>query len=254
MTPPPQFSLRCDANSQLYAPVLQDVKCLGYCAEMKQPEGWPDRLTRVVAGEVRRWRETRGLSAQRLADKCEVLGLPVRRSTISNLESGRRDSVTLAELLIFARALDVAPAALIAPVGWLDTVEVLPGRFLAPYDAVRWLDGEADLQDIDGKLTAVEADGDLDPLYLFRYHAELIGQWRAAITMHANIQGLIQDLAGTPHEGQVDDLSRMLATSSSNLQNELRELRWTRTRMRRIGLSLPPLPSGLAFIDEEGDR
>lgn len=179
--------------------------------------------------------------------------MPVRRSTISNLESGRRDSVTLAELLVFARALDVAPVALIAPVGWLDAVEVLPGQFLAPFDSVRWLDGEVALRDVDGKLMTVEPEGDADPLYLFRYHADLIGQWRAEMTMRAGIQSVALDLIGTPAEGRLDDLSSKLAASASDtLKNEVRELRWARNTMRRMGLKLPPLPAALAFVDEDG--
>jgi transcriptional regulator with XRE-family HTH domain len=103
--------------------------------------GWPDRFVRTVAGEVRRYRKQARMSAQQLSDRCEALGLPIKRSVLANLESGRRTTISVPELLILAEALGVVPMLLLFPLGREETVEVLPGRQVDPWDAVRWFDG-----------------------------------------------------------------------------------------------------------------
>ncbi|MFE7930768.1 helix-turn-helix domain-containing protein [Streptomyces sp. NPDC057456] len=91
---------------------------------------------------MRRHRQAQGMSAQRLADRCAQLGMPtLQRTVIANLESGRRDTVTLAEVLVLAEALGVAPAALVFPVGYAETVEHLPGQEAEPLAALDWFNG-----------------------------------------------------------------------------------------------------------------
>ena len=79
---------------------------------------------------------------QKLADKTEELGMPIPRSVLANLESGRRDTVSVAEVLVLAAALDVAPIELICPVGFDKQTEMLPGRMMDPLSAMRWFTGE----------------------------------------------------------------------------------------------------------------
>ncbi|OHV45006.1 hypothetical protein BBK14_09535 [Parafrankia soli] len=95
----------------------------------------------MVIGEVRRHRQAQDMSAAELSDACARLGLPVHRSVIANLEGGRRGSVTIAELIAFAAALDVAPAQLLCPVGYADEVEMPPGRIRPTWDAFEWITG-----------------------------------------------------------------------------------------------------------------
>jgi hypothetical protein len=60
---------------------------------------------------MRRW------AAADLAERCADLGMPeLNRSVIANIESGRRRDVSVDELLVFARALDVAPVHLLVPI------------------------------------------------------------------------------------------------------------------------------------------
>lgn len=59
-------------------------------------------------------------SAQWLADKTGELGYQVSRTTISDLENGRRRYVTTAELVVLALALDTAPIALMYPGPYFD--------------------------------------------------------------------------------------------------------------------------------------
>jgi transcriptional regulator with XRE-family HTH domain len=97
----------------------------------------------MVSAAVLRLRRERGWSAATLADRCAELGYPVPRSVIANMEIGRRDDVSAAELLILARALDVAPVDLLVDAQPDVLVELLPGRLDAVRDARAWLVGEA---------------------------------------------------------------------------------------------------------------
>lgn len=84
----------------------------------------------------------RRLSAQGLADRCAELGHPLDRSVIAKLEKGIRQTVSVADLLVLAKALDLPPLALVFPVGYEEEAEVLPGRSEHPVTALRWASGE----------------------------------------------------------------------------------------------------------------
>ncbi|MFE7803983.1 helix-turn-helix domain-containing protein [Streptomyces sp. NPDC057430] len=108
--------------------------------ETVSPE-WSQRLAQSIAGEVRRRRQELGLSAQQLSERCAALGMPIQRSVLANLESGRRTSVTVPEVLILAAALDTPPGLLLFPVGKEQLTEFLPGTFQEPHLALDWLSG-----------------------------------------------------------------------------------------------------------------
>lgn len=102
---------------------------------------WAEQLAHGVARELRRHRERRGLSAQELADACAEMGMPMQRSVIANFENGRRASVGVAELLVFAAVLKIPPVWLIAPMGFEESVRILPKDDGDPYAAAMWFCG-----------------------------------------------------------------------------------------------------------------
>ena len=103
---------------------------------------WQERLARMVGREVLRHRHRRKLSASQLADRTTELGMPVPRSVLADLKAGKRDAVAIAEVLVLAASLGVAPTELICPVGFDEQIELLPGRMMEPLQASRWVDGE----------------------------------------------------------------------------------------------------------------
>lgn len=107
---------------------------------------WAARITRAIAGEIRQRRKARGMSAEDLAAACADLGMPIPRSTLADLENGRRASISVAEWLAIAAALDVPPVMLLCPVGTADTAEVLPGTEAPAFRAAQWVAGEAPLR------------------------------------------------------------------------------------------------------------
>jgi transcriptional regulator with XRE-family HTH domain len=71
--------------------------------------------TRAVAERVRALRAERRWTAQKLADEMTAAGLDWNRGVVTKLETGRRESVSITELLALAFVLDVPPLTLLLP-------------------------------------------------------------------------------------------------------------------------------------------
>ena len=130
----------------------------GYCEFMAQ-DGWQAGLTKSVATQVRRWRLHRGLSAQQLSDRCGELGHPIPRPVLSNIENGRREAVTLAELLILSASLDVPVLMLFAPLAAEESIEILPGRKAPFWQVVQWFMGAASWDELGEPAASAEPAG-----------------------------------------------------------------------------------------------
>ncbi|MCD2117092.1 MULTISPECIES: helix-turn-helix domain-containing protein [Rhodococcus] len=100
-------------------------------------------MAEAIGAAVRRRRNDLGISAQKLADACTELGYPLPRNSIANLENGRRSEVSVAELIVIARALRVPPLLLLFPGIPGEKVEVAPGVEAFSYDAAEWFSGRA---------------------------------------------------------------------------------------------------------------
>ena len=106
--------------------------------------------TQIVGKRIKKLRELRGLSAQKLAHLCNELGAPeINRQVITNLENGRRKIVTIDEVLVLAHALNAPPVLLFTPVGWDAALKVTPTVSLPPMEAMRWVSGEEPLTEAD---------------------------------------------------------------------------------------------------------
>ncbi|WP_207127581.1 hypothetical protein [Actinocatenispora comari] len=127
-------------------------------------------LAEIVAERIKTYRGT--MSAQRLAERCQEIGLQWDRQTIANLESGRRNIVTVGEWLALSYALSVPPLALLLPLGESDSMEAVPDVALHPDLVRRWIEGETPQTTSDRHVT-----GDVPfyqraalPLVLYREH------------------------------------------------------------------------------------
>jgi transcriptional regulator with XRE-family HTH domain len=104
---------------------------------------WTDQVMATVAAEVRRRRKELGLSAQELADACADLGHPIPRNVIANMESGRRSTLPLVDVIVLAAALDTAPILLLYPLGYTTEVQKLPlTDSVTTWEALHWFTGE----------------------------------------------------------------------------------------------------------------
>ncbi|MGH3257793.1 MAG: helix-turn-helix domain-containing protein [Streptosporangiaceae bacterium] len=199
---------------------------------------WSAEFAKLVGGQVKRWRTERGISAQKLADRCADLGMEIPRAVLANLENGRRPVVQVTELLILAAALEVPPVVLIAPLGSQADIEILPGRTLTTRDAVLWLSGQTHLsEDPSDNATewlSVASDKTIVPMY--EYHDRML-----------------EELEAIPTEGPVltDAEGNVISDSAQWRRETISRLREHRALMRQRGLLLPPLPADLENIDSE---
>lgn len=254
------------------------------------PDGWQARLTQTVAREIRRHRDRQKLSAQQLADRTAELGMPIPRNVLANLESGRRGTVSVAEILVVAAALGVAPMELICPVGYDEQLETLPGRTMDPLTASRWIDGELVL-DVSGPKTMLRAPkaGDESGTRLAEQHAATVAEVEGveaevarcaqeldfAQTSMTMAEAAAADAEGLDHDSAAAEAKRAEAAkyreAAARARSQLdyrtsvaakyrdaaeQSIRYVRAEMRHRGMILPPLPASLKGADdtEEGVR
>ena len=154
-----------------------------YLDLVTKSDDWSAGVAQLVAREVRRYRRMRRprMSMQQLADRTAELGMPIPQSVLANLESGRRETVSVAEVLVLAAALNVAPIDLICPVGFDKQMEMLPGAAMDPLTVRRWFTGNWKL-DIDGAgawTMRTPSAAEQGNAYLLEYHEALIAQLHA---------------------------------------------------------------------------
>lgn len=105
-------------------------------------EDWQKQMTATIGKNVKHLREKKGLTARALSEKTEGLGFKINRSGISQLELQTRQSISVAEWLILARALEVAPVVLLMPDYPDGETQYLPGHHAMGYEVAEWITGQ----------------------------------------------------------------------------------------------------------------
>lgn len=188
-------------------------------------QDWIARQTKTVGKRVAFYRQRatddrgRKLTAQDLADRCKDLGLPIGRPAIAKLESGFRQSISVAEIQVLARALDVAPVLLLFPLGYAETAEVLPGLHVDPYTAIEWFSGQI-TEPVDGPVQHVDV---FSPMLMW-------GE-------HLNENDLIKEFL---HEAQAAD-----ADEASLIMGRIETIAAALRRVRQAILDRGMVPPGL---------
>ena len=109
-----------------------------------QKTSWADATHQRIADAIKAARKGK-YSAEQIADQCAELGHPISRAMITNFETNRKQSLTVAELLVIAMALGVPPVALIYPGLPDEVVELVPGQEVRTFQALAWFSGDRDL-------------------------------------------------------------------------------------------------------------
>jgi transcriptional regulator with XRE-family HTH domain len=202
---------------------------------------WSPRFTARVAEQMREARKAAGLTVAETAQACAALGLAIPRTTITNLETGRRSSIDLAEFLVLAKVYGVPPISLLFPLGAEASVAVLPDQEVPTWEAVAWFTGETPLAEPAPQGSAREV------LETFRAHSDALAaaaastrlakerRRKASITLDSVRRETLLDAAASYEQLAFDDC---------------RELREFRQAMRERGLVPPALPADLSFVDE----
>jgi transcriptional regulator with XRE-family HTH domain len=115
----------------------------------------------VIGDRVGKIREARGMTRDKLAATLQDLGIDWSRLTVNRLEIGRREGVTVRELLALCLALEVSPVDLLVPAHLTDQAYRVAPRAIADAGNVReWIRGE-ELLTVDR--TTIGSDGTEDP-------------------------------------------------------------------------------------------
>ena len=195
----------------------------------------------MIAREVRRHRIARKLSVRQLSDAVERRGLAMAQPVLSNLELGRRETISVAEWLVLAAALQVPPLALLFPVGRVDVVEPVPGFEVSPLIALTWAEtgrfpAHAPTGDDEWPPTPrpVEPAADKDARLIERYrrHRELIGAWQMA---DGKAEAVRRHWSGDERDAELARLESEQRVTAGALR-DLREL------LRSQELTPPELP------------
>ena len=88
--------------------------------------------TAVVAARMHKLRTKRGLSADKLARRMRAAGIPWERVVVTKLETGRRASVSVAEMFALAAVLNCPPVMLMTE-DERDHPDYEPGRDISNY-------------------------------------------------------------------------------------------------------------------------
>lgn len=140
------------------------------------------------------------MSAQDLADACEEIGYSVPRNVIANMESGRRTTLPLTDIMVLAEALDTNPICLLYPVGYAEKAPLLPDRDpVDPWTALSWFTGE-------------QGTGDDETLRLYRLHRSVVdsAERATAKALHHRRQA-----ADTNDPGERAEALRLPVTTSN---------------------------------------
>lgn len=185
------------------------------------------------------------MSAQQLSDACAQLGHPIARGVLANFESGRRPTVSVPELLVFAQALQVPPALLVFPLGHEDVVSPLPGQSAPPWAALKWLTGETD------RLPGSTEPADTEVVRLYRDHDRRLGDWLSSrekmLSLLSSSDPEMAKLRAETDQagGGAPPLVELFRQSMQSAEDALRTVRQT---MRDQGLIPPDLgPMGAAI-------
>lgn len=149
------------------------------------------------------------MSARELSVACGKIGLDISRSTLADLENGRRVTLTVAELLVIAAALEIPPLRLIVPLN-RESAELLPGHETNPWAAMQEFTSEPGNPD--------------DPFALLAEHERLLSY--DLLLYRQNDQN-----TRAQRPAVAADITRI------------------RQRMLKQGLIPPPLPVRLEYLD-----
>jgi transcriptional regulator with XRE-family HTH domain len=199
----------------------------------------------VLVRELKRHRVRLDITAQELSNRIGRAGGKLTRQAVSNIERGVR-GVSIPELMMLAKALDVPPLLLICPVAQVETIEIIPGLPTDTWQAAKWVTGEAGFPGEPGGPVSTRL-----PLDLYREHDRHLAEYRTA-----KDQATLASLGADPNtpEWMSDPHQEAIKTFERTAYDAEMALSAVRSEMRRHGV-LPPAITDirLSHIDGGGE-
>lgn len=216
---------------------------------------WAARWSRSIGEAIAHHRKEAGLTAAQLSERCAELGFPISRSQIAGMESGRKESITVAEVQVLSRAIGVPPLVLLFPLGRSEDAEVLPGRQGDVRGEMDWWSGQSGTpvwreipqRDEDGT-PVPEGSGVWRYQYGVRSHLSLVGLYANHRTLEKYLRVAGKRVDRVSHSGDdrsPEERDRLLRLALDDVQRYADELRLVRQAMRERGLLAPRLPVNL---------
>src|SRR5664280_1467772 len=182
-----------------------------------------DHPSDVVARRVQEVRQSRGWSAQRLAERCAEIGAPhLTAAVVANIETGRRDGegrrrrdITVDELLAFAAALGVAPLHLAIPPTGAEPYAVTPGIVVEPNSARAWVRGEKPLSGTDAHTFRTQAPADEAPPGIFARVQEALAQMQEEQQSLRQVATLLLERLDLPEAEIAAEAAKIAAARSA---------------------------------------
>lgn len=221
--------------------------------------GWETEYTNTVIASINSLRGMHGLTVKELAARLEFFGWPVGVATLNGILGGKkRTSITVGELLLFARALNAAPLYLL--LGLPDADRIPEGRVFSPegsgvVEMYQWLSGN-----VGGVLhhpfPADADDAERNGWYVNHFTEHALGDMGeyAQLLKIIKRQNAVLIAAGRFKTADVRKALPAWIWSGEALRDALDKLRVIRDHHRGVqGFPLPDLREGLEFIDEGVD-
>jgi transcriptional regulator with XRE-family HTH domain len=183
-----------------------------------------------LRNNIKRIREEKRLTFVELSKQLDEIGRPIPVLGLRRIEKGER-RVDVDDLMALADVLKTPPVLLLLPLGHQEQVEVLPGREMPAWEAVKWFTGR------DRPLMTDWRESDV-PTQLWEEHEGFVNDWMVAPEAMFKSQAY----GATPEVAE-----KNLRTSRRLSENSLRV---TRARMSALGLTPPALPEELRHIDQ----
>jgi transcriptional regulator with XRE-family HTH domain len=172
---------------------------------------------------------------------------------IANLENGRRETLSIAELLILAAALDVPPIMLIAAVGHEAHVQILPGVEETTWRARGWILGA--LAPSYNNFSPRSWQQGRRAIELYDMHRLLVNECQQVLRRVRRLAGDRElDVTDFPFlEGTSKLQLTTLTETVVELSYSLDQLRTHRNHIRSEGYLAPQVPSSLAIMLRESE-
>ncbi|MEU6339894.1 helix-turn-helix transcriptional regulator [Streptomyces sp. NPDC046977] len=186
----------------------------------------------MLRQNIRRAREDQRLTYVGLSNRLNEIGRPIPVLGLRRIEAGER-RVDADDLVALAEALSTHPVLLLLPLGHEERGEVLPGREMDIWEAVKWFAGRDRSPATDWRQSDV-------PTQLWEEHDDSLANWLEAMDFALEAQK-----RGVPTDVAVGGMKTSQAQAERSLQV-------IRSRMRSLGFTPPALPSELVHVDSEG--
>jgi hypothetical protein len=168
---------------------------------------WSHDLVRRIGATMKAARGSR--SANWLSERTAELGYRVSPTVIAKLDSGHRgDVLSVAELLVLAAALDIAPTALLYGGPYEQETELLPVVKTTQLAAAQWFSGN-----LDGKPPVPSADS-----YQYRQNNKRLSASRRVLELQARKKALLSNMRDTDDQATLESLSDALAHVESDIE------------------------------------